>query len=204
MPEILHIGARKTRFVSILWLQAVTLAWMLMELGVAIYAAVTAHSPAMLAFGADSLVELFSAAVVLLQWSPRVSLSERNAARTASVLLFILAVVVTAIAIASLVLKGQPKSSCAGIAITAAALIVMPVLAVLKRREARGNGNTALAADAIQSATCAYLAGITLMGLALNAIFHIPWFDSLAALLAVPLLVMEGRSAWRGQSCGCC
>ena len=55
---------------TVLWLQAVTLAWMLVELGVSVYAAVTARSPAMLAFGSDSLVELLSATVVLLQWIP--------------------------------------------------------------------------------------------------------------------------------------
>jgi divalent metal cation (Fe/Co/Zn/Cd) transporter len=80
----------------------------------------------------------------------------------------------------------------------------MPVLATLKRREARRSQNAALAADAVQSATCAYIALITLAGLALNAAFHIPWFDSLAALLAIPILIKEGRSAWKGQGCACC
>jgi divalent metal cation (Fe/Co/Zn/Cd) transporter len=80
----------------------------------------------------------------------------------------------------------------------------MPVLAWLKRREARRAGNTALAADAVQSATCAYLALIALAGLIMNALFHIAWFDPVAALAAIPLLVKEGRSAWRGEACGCC
>jgi hypothetical protein len=43
------------------------------------------------------------------------------------------------------------------------------------------------------------IALITLAGLALNAAFHIPWFDSFAALLAVPILIKEGKSAWKGQ-----
>jgi divalent metal cation (Fe/Co/Zn/Cd) transporter len=80
----------------------------------------------------------------------------------------------------------------------------MPALAYLKRREARRTGNVALAADAIQSATCAYLALITLAGLAVNAAFHLPWVDSVAALVAIPILLMEGRSAWQGNACGCC
>jgi hypothetical protein len=56
----------------------------------------------------------------------------------------------------------------------------------------------------VQSATCAYLALIALAGLTLNAAFHIAWFDSLAAVAAVPLLIREGRSTWRGHTCGCC
>src|ERR1035441_5586856 len=183
------------------WLQRVTLVWMLVEFGVAAYAAATAHSPALLAFSSDSLVELMSAAVVLLQWIPRVSISERKAARIASVLLFVLALVVVGAALASLALGLRPESSRAGIAITIAALLAMPVLAWLKRQEARRSGNAALAADATQSATCAYLALIALIGLAVNAMFHIAWFDTAAALAAVPILLKEGRSAWKGQTC---
>ena len=189
---------------AVLWLQGVTLAWMLVEFGVAAYAAATAHSPALLAFGADSLVELLSATVVVLQWVPKLAIPERRASRAAGVLLFVLAGVVAAIAVASFVLRARPETSRAGIAITIAALVAMPVLAALKRREARRSGNAALAADAVQSATCAYLALITLVGLGVNAAFHIAWFDSLAALAAVPLLLKEGRAAWRGHACGCC
>ncbi len=177
---------------------------MLVEFGVAAYAAATAHSPAMIAFGSDSLVELISAAVVLLQWVPRISISERTAARAACVLLVVLSLVVAASAFASLALRLRPETSYAGIAITIAALLAMPVLAGLKRREAHRIGNSALAADAAQSSTCAYLALIALIGLALNAAFHVAWFDAGAALLAIPFLIKEARSAWRGQTCGCC
>ena len=210
MAEFVEIGAQPPAAgtpaprTAVLWLQGVTLAWMLVEFGVSAYAAVTAHSPALLAFGSDSMVELMSATIVLLQWVPAVSISERKASRAAGGLLFVLAFVVSAIAIASFALRVRPETSCSGIAITIAALIAMPVLAALKRREARRSGNAALAADAVQSATCAYLALITLVGLGVNATFHIAWFDSLAALVAVPLLIQEGRSAWRGHACGCC
>ena len=213
MPELVQIGVQPSKpaiacapkpRATVLWLQGVTLAWMLVEFGVSAYAAVTAHSPAMLAFGSDSLVELLSATVVLLQWIPSMSISERRASRTAGALLFVLAFVVAAIAVASLALRLRPATSYAGIAITIAALIAMPVLAFLKRREARRSKNAALAADAVQSATCAYLALIALAGLAINAAFHVAWFDSVAALVAVPILVKEGRSAWQGHACGCC
>jgi divalent metal cation (Fe/Co/Zn/Cd) transporter len=98
----------------------------------------------------------------------------------------------------------RPEASPAGLAVTIAALIAMPVLASLKRKEARRSGNLSLAADSVQSATCAYLAGVTLIGLAVNALFHLPWFDSLAAVGAIPILTKEAWSAWQGRSCGCC
>jgi divalent metal cation (Fe/Co/Zn/Cd) transporter len=215
MAELVQIGSGQTvapnpscappsRSRSILWLQTVTLAWMLIECGVSVYAAVSARSPALLAFGADSLAELLSATVVLLQFLPGTFISDRKAARCAGFLLFVLAVAVAAIAIASLILQQQPATSCTGIGITIAALVAMPVLAALKRREARRTNNVALAADAVQSLTCAYLALITLAGLAIHVVFHITWVDSVAALIAVPFLVREGSSAWQGKACGCC
>lgn len=53
---------------SVLWLQGVTVIWMLIKCGVSLLAAARAHSPAMLAFGSHSLVELLSAGVVLLHF----------------------------------------------------------------------------------------------------------------------------------------
>lgn len=189
---------------TVFWLQGITLVWMLAECGVSVYAAVVAHSPAMAAFGSDSLVELLSAGVVLLQFLPQIRLSERTSARSAGVLLFVLAGVVGVLAVGSLVLGIRPETSRTGMGITLAALVVMPILAALKRREARRSSNRALAADAVQSATCAYLAAIVLAGLSINAFFQIAWFDSVAALVAIPLLLKEGRAAWQGQACGCC
>jgi len=95
-------------------------------------------------------------------------------------------------------------ASLLGIAITVMALITMPLLAWMKRREARRIDNRALAADATQSATCAYLAGVTLAGLVVFAVWHVRWVDTLAALAAIPVLLIEGQRAWRGESCGCC
>jgi hypothetical protein len=177
---------------------------MLVECGVSLYAAAAARSPAVLAFGSDSLIELFSATVVLLQFLPQFPLSLDRANHLAGLLLFVLAAVVTGIAIGSLALHAHPAASWLGIGITLAALIAMPVLAWLKNREALRHNNPALRADAVQSATCAYLAGITFAGLAVSAVFGVAWFDSLAALAAVPLLVKEGRATWRGATCGCC
>lgn len=188
---------------AVLWLQGITLAWMIVECGVALYAANAAHSVALLAFGADSFVELLSAGVVLFSVIPSFPLTKDRAARMAGILLYALAVVVACMAVISLVRGAQPETSCSGIAITIAALVVMPVLAWFKRRVGRATGNRALAADAVQSATCAYLAAITLSGLAINGLFHIRWIDSAAALAVLPILVIEARNAMRGESCCC-
>lgn len=84
-----------------------------------------------------------------------------------------------------------------------AALIVMPFLAWGKRKTAHSINNRALAADAVQSATSAYLAAITLFGLALNALWRFSWADQVAALVVIPVPVVEGRHSLKGEPCGC-
>jgi divalent metal cation (Fe/Co/Zn/Cd) transporter len=188
----------------ILLLQAFTLTWMTAECGVALWAAARAKSPVLLAFGLDSFIELLSAALVVVALAPRVRLSRRRIDSAAGLLLFALAAAVALFSSLALSAKLRPEASPAGIFITAAALCVMPLLAWQKRKLARSTGNNALAADAVQSATCAYLAVTALAGLALNAAFHLASADAIAALIAIPILIFEGRRALRGQSCGCC
>ncbi len=174
---------------------------MVLECAGSLWAVAQAHSVALLAFGSDSLIELFSASVVLLQFLPRFPLKKAHAERAAAILLYLLAAVV--VLIAAMSYRSPMETSCLGIGISAAALIVMPVLAALKRRQAHASNDRALAADATQSATCAYLAAVTLAGLVIYAIWHIAWVDSAAALAAVPILIIEGCRAWRGDGCGC-
>jgi len=173
---------------------------------VSIFAAWRARSPALLAFGGDSAIELFSAVVVL--WRFRASDAhehvEERAARVAGVLLFMLAAFVACTSVASLMGYGEPKPTLLGIAILVAAASVMPWLATEKRRLSGATGSAALRADAAQSALCAYLSLIALAGLAINAIWHVKWADPIAALAVLPLIVWEGREAMRGRACGCC
>jgi divalent metal cation (Fe/Co/Zn/Cd) transporter len=98
----------------------------------------------------------------------------------------------------------EPSPPLLGIAIWVAAAAVMPSLAKQKRRLSGATGSAALRADAGQSALCAYLSLIALVGLAINAIWHLRWADPMAALAVLPLIVWEGREAIRGKGCGCC
>ena len=186
---------------QVAWLQVITIVWMVLECAGSLWAAAQAHSVALLAFGSDSLIELLSASVVLLQFLPRFPLKKAHAERAAAILLFLLAG--TVVGIAALSYRTPKETSRLGMGITAAALIAMPLLAWLKRRQASASNDRALAADATQSATCAYLAAVTLAGLAIYALWHIGWADTVAALAAVPVLIIEGRRTWRGEGCNC-
>lgn len=188
----------------ILFLQLATLGWMLIECSVALASSWKARSVSLLAFGSDSLVELISAAVVLLQFTAWFRISPLRAARFCGALLYALAGVISIVALAGLLGRIEADTSLLGMAITGAALLLMPVLTWLKRDAAERTGDKALRADAVQSATCAYLAAITFVGLLLRWAFGFHWVDSIAALIAVPILILEARRARRGQTCSCC
>jgi hypothetical protein len=99
--------------------QTVTIVWMTVEALVSLFAAWRASSPALLAFGGDSAIELFSAVVVLWRFraSAAHSYAERRAARVAGILLFALAAYVAVISVASLLGYSEPKPTLLGIAI---------------------------------------------------------------------------------------
>ena len=75
---------------------------------------------------------------------------------------------------------------------TAAALVVMPVLAVAKRRTGQALGNRTLIADSAETAFCAFTSAAALLGVGLNAWLGWWWADPAAALVIAALAVKEG------------
>src|SRR5580704_2622104 len=188
----------------ILRLQVLTMAWMTLEAVVSLGAAWKSHSPALFAFGGDSLVELLSAAVVF--WRFRFDLKEALAARIAGALLFILAGLVALTSVLNFLGYREAQRSFVGIGILLASAVEMPWLAARKRQLAAITSSAALKADAAESALCAYMAWIALAGLAVNAIWGKSWADPLAALALTPLILREGWEAIRSSKlcCDCC
>src|SRR4029450_13144868 len=95
--------------------------------------------------------------------------------------------------------KGEiPERSVPGIVLAAISLIVMPLLALAKRRVAASIESAAMAADAKQTEFCTYLSAILLGGLLLNLVWGLWWADPLAALVMVPIIAKEGIDGLRG------
>lgn len=184
-------------------IQILTLVWMGVEAVVSLGAAWFARSPALLGFGGDSAVELLSAVVVLrLFYSPSGGdHAERQAARIAGGLLFVLAAFVALASVLTLLGHVQARPSPIGIALLILAVAVMPWLAKQKRRLSAATGSAALRADAAESAVCGYLALIALAGLVINAIWRVSWADPAAGLALLPLIVHEAREAMKGRPC---
>ncbi len=185
----------------VLRLQVLTIAWMTVEAVVSLAAAWNSHSPALFAFGGDSLVELLSAAVVF--WRFRFDLKEARAARIAGALLFILGGLVALTSVLNFLGYREAQRCFVGIGILLAAAVGMPWLAARKRHLAAITSSDALKADAAESALCAYMAWIALAGLAVNAIWGKSWADPLAALALTPLILREGWKAFQSSKLCC-
>lgn len=188
-------------------LEWTSVAWMLIEGTVAIGAAVAARSITLLAFGADSLIELASAGVLL--WRLRVELkqgrifseeAERITARIGGALLFVLALYVVATAALNLWRHSGADFSGPGLAIAAVSIPVMWWLARRKMAIAEPLRTAALRADAAESIACGYLAGVVVIGLLAQLLLEAWWVDGATSLGIVYFLVKEGREAWSAKS----
>jgi divalent metal cation (Fe/Co/Zn/Cd) transporter len=175
--------------------------WMVAEAAVAITAGLVAASIALVGFGLDSVIELLSAAIVIWQLRGEIAGRDREtrAVRLIGVTFFALAAYLAAEAIRDLVTQARPGQSIVGLAVTAAALVVMPALAVAKRRTGQALGNRTLVADSAETAFCAFTSAAALLGIGLNAWLGWWWADPAAALVIAALAVREGIESWETE-----
>ena len=190
-------------------LEYATVALALSEAAAALVSGIFAHSIALVAFGADSLIEVASAILVLFQLRSLLRLgatdnrSERRAHRTVGVLFFTLAAYVVAGATFDLLHRHRAEENLLGFVVCIASGILMPGLALAKRRTSRAlsrDGYRALAgllsSDAAETALCGLLSWSTLAGIGLTAWMGWWWADPVASLTVVYFALREGHEAW--------
>jgi len=179
------------------WLEYASMAWMTAEAAVAITAGVLASSIALTGFGLDSVIEFFAAAVVVWQLRDEGEERETRAVRLIGVTFFALALYLAVEGIRDLITHARPGQSAPGLAVAAAALLVMPALAIAKHRTGRALGNRTLIADSAETAFCAFTSAATLIGVGLNTWLGWWWADPAAALIIAALALREGIEAWQ-------
>ncbi len=192
-----------------LWLVGATLAYNVLEAGIALAAGAAADSIALVGFGLDSGIEVAAAAVLLWRLSletrdvagEALERAERRVHRFVGATFLALAAYVSAQAAWTLWTREAPQESRVGIALASASLVIMPLVAWGKLRAAREIGSAALRAEARETLACSYLSFALLLGLVANAAAGWTWADPAAALAMVPWLVREGLEGIRGETC---
>ena len=184
-------------------LEILTVGWMAAEAVLAIAAGIAARSVLLTAFGFDSVIELLSGVTLLWRLSseargaeaPRMETIERRATVISAVLLVLLSAYLVVVGLGGVVGHLHPSGSALGVAVSAAAVVVMPILAWRKLRVNSVIGSAALRADIAETITCAYMAAATLAGAGLNLLFGLWWAEYAAAAALLVFILMETREA---------
>ncbi|MEA2682518.1 MAG: hypothetical protein QOK05_846 [Chloroflexota bacterium] len=188
--------------------QGLTLAWLAVELVLAMAAGLAAHSIALTAFGADSAVEVITAAVVLVQLSRGTAavgsdtLGARRASRAVGIGLYVVAAYIVVAAIFAVVQGVRPEATTFGVAVAVTSVAVMTVLWRWRLGLSERLHSSALRADAACSAVCVYMGLTMLAGLALNTAFGWWWADPLAGLGMIWWIQAEAREALEAARTG--
>jgi divalent metal cation (Fe/Co/Zn/Cd) transporter len=191
-------------------LEGATVAWNTLEAVIALVSGLLAGSVALTGFGLDSGIEVASALLVLNRVRAAASgeepdeAKEKRTLRAVAASFFVLAAYLVADGIHSLVAGDRPNTSVSGIVVTAAALIVMPLLSAAKARVGRligGPIGSLVLADAAETKLCALLSIATLAGVVAYSAAGWWWADPVAGFVIVYFAVREGREAWEGDLC---
>jgi len=177
--------------------------WNIFEAAVALWSAWIASSVALLAFGLDSLIELFAGGVLIWRFQREASdesSAEKKALRLVGVTFFMLSVFIIFQSTTTLLgYFSQPQESFTGVFVTISSAVLMTILFVFKKNIASQLGSRALRAEAYESLVCDIQDLIVLAGLGLNIVLGWWWADPLMALALVPLLIKEGIEAFRDE-----
>jgi divalent metal cation (Fe/Co/Zn/Cd) transporter len=188
----------RSRGVRLEWL---TNAWNAMEVVVTVGLGWRARSLALMAFGLDSLVEIFASTVVI--WNLRDEREDpgdrriHRALRLIAIAFWVLAAFLIVTSSRSLLLGERPAHSPLGVAYLAITAVVMFGLSALKRRTGREADSETLRAEAAMTFLDGCLATAILLALVLNASRGWWWMDATAALVVAAFAVNEGIGQWR-------
>jgi len=162
---------------------------------------VTSGSLSLVAFGVDAAID--SAASTALVWRFRIERQdparadrvEHAAERIVGGVLVVAALVLALGAVRALLTHGTAHTSVAHLTLLIASLVVLPPLAIAKRRVAIRLGSAALRNDALLTGAAALLALVALLATILSATVGLWWADAVGTLVIAAVLAREGWSS---------
>jgi len=185
-------------------LEWATNGWNAMEVVVTISLGVQAGSLALIAFGLDSIIEIFASMVVIRNLrDDRRDPGDRRVHRSLrliAVAFWFLATFLAIVSTRALIRGDRPESSPLGVAYLAVTAVIMFGLARLKRVTADDLGSETLQAEAGMTFLDGCLSTSILVALVLNAWLGWWWTDAAAALLVAALAIRDGVDHWRDSA----
>jgi divalent metal cation (Fe/Co/Zn/Cd) transporter len=187
------------------WLAWASLAWMAAEGVLGLIAGVAAGSIALVGWALGSAIEALASVIVVWRFTGSRMVSEtaeRRAQKAVAVSFWLLAPYIAVEAVRDLAAHHPASTTVLGIALTAASVIIMPVLGIAKHRLGERLGSGATAGEGTQNLMCAAQAAAVLLALAVVAVWPGGWpIDPIIALGIAGWSVWEGARSWRGADC---
>lgn len=173
-----------------------TIVYNVIEGIVSIYFGINEASSSLVAFGADSFVEMFSAIVVLWNFQKEAR-NESMSLKLIAGLFFILGALTVVGSGLQFYQHGHPETTIPGVIISLISLSFMYYLYTAKLKVGRALNSKTVLQDAACSLACIQLSGVLLAGSALYALFPTLWWvDATAALGIAYYIFKEGRETW--------
>jgi divalent metal cation (Fe/Co/Zn/Cd) transporter len=185
----------------------VSMAAMLSEGVIGLWQGLAVGSIALTGWALGSLPEALASAMVAWRFSGARIVSEtaeRRAQRGVALSFWLTAPYIAAESIRDLFGEHHAQTSVIGMALTAASLVLMPILGRAKHLLAVRLGSAATAGEGTQNYLCGAQAAAVLVGLAVTASWpDVWWLDSVIGLGIAAVAIWQGVKAWRGEDCGC-
>jgi divalent metal cation (Fe/Co/Zn/Cd) transporter len=165
-----------------------------------------ANSVALIGFGVDSFIESLSGIFVLRRFRAEArggaddKTLESRAIRYVGWSFILLAAYIGFESIRKLWFREIPDASIGGIIIAVLSLIIMPLLALRKRKSGAELQSRAMIADSKETLACSLLSAELLVGLSLNAWLGWWWADPVSGLAMIPWLLLEARESFETDS----
>jgi divalent metal cation (Fe/Co/Zn/Cd) transporter len=185
----------------------VSMAAMLTEGVVGLWQGLAVESISLTGWALGSLPEALASAMVAWRFSGSRTLSEtaeRRAQRGVALSFWLTAPYIGAESMRHLFHEHHAETSVIGIGLTAASLVLMPILGRAKHSLAERLGSAATAGEGTQNYLCGVQAAAVLVGLAVTAFWPgCWWFDPVIGLGIAAAAIWQGFRSWRGEDCGC-
>lgn len=185
----------------------ISLAAVLVEGGVGLWQGLAVGSVALTGWALGGVSEALASAMVVWRFSgarAHSATAERHAQRGVAVSFWLTAPYIAAESLHDLTGAHHAEVSVVGIALTAGALLLMPILGRANHELGARLASGATEAEGTQNYLCGAQAAGVLLGLAATALWPGAWWIDPAVGLAIACAAAwQGVRAWRGHDCGC-
>jgi len=157
----------------------------------ALYLGIKNNSTSLLGFGFDSIIEITASLVAIWGVSSQNKNVERKSEKLISYSFLALAIFIFIKSAYDLFNITKPEATLLGVVLATVSILVEGPLSYKKLQLGKKLNNQVLIAEAKETLFCLNLSILVILGIGLNYLFNVWYFDPIAALLMIPWLIHE-------------